>query len=58
MTSIRKHTEEAMGGKPVNHTLHDLCISSCLQVPALAAFDDEINPFFFKLGLVVLSQQW
>jgi hypothetical protein len=33
--SIRKQAEQAMGNKPVSSTLHGLCISSCLQVPAL-----------------------
>jgi hypothetical protein len=33
--SIRKQAEQAMGSRPVSSTLHGLCISFCLQDPAL-----------------------
>jgi hypothetical protein len=36
--SIRKQAEQAVESKPVSSTLHGLCISSCLQVPALCEF--------------------
>ena len=36
--SIRKQAEQAMRNKPVSSTLRGLCISSCLQVPALLEF--------------------
>ena len=36
--SVRKQAEKAMRNKPVNSTLHGLCISSGLQVPALFEF--------------------
>jgi len=36
--SIRKQAEQAMRSKPVSSILHGLCLSSCLQVPALLEF--------------------
>jgi hypothetical protein len=36
--SIRNQAEQGRGSKPVNSTLHGLCFSSCLQVPALCKF--------------------
>jgi hypothetical protein len=52
--SIRKQAEQAMGSKPAIAPLQGLCISSCLQVPALLeflawlpsvmAYNVEINP--------------
>jgi len=36
--SIRKVAEQAMGNMPASSILHGLCISSCLQVPALFEF--------------------
>ena len=38
LDSVRKQAEQTMGSKPVSSTLHGLCISSCLQVPALLEF--------------------
>jgi hypothetical protein len=38
LDSIRKQAEQAMMSKPVSSTPPDLCISSCLQVPALCEF--------------------
>jgi hypothetical protein len=38
LSSIRKQAEQARGSKSVSSTLHGLCISSCLQVPALCEF--------------------
>ena len=54
--------EWALGSKPVSSTLHVLCISSCLQVPALTSFNDgynmkiwdEINSFLTKSLLIIL----
>jgi hypothetical protein len=34
----KKAAEKAMKSKPVSSTLHGLCISSCLQAPALLEF--------------------
>jgi hypothetical protein len=36
--AIRKQAELAMMSKPVNSTLRGLCVSSCLQVPAMFEF--------------------
>jgi len=36
--SIRKQAEQARGSKPVSSTPYGLCISYCLQVPALLEF--------------------
>ena len=42
--STRKQAEQAMGSKAVlSNTPHGLCFSSCLQVPALTTFDDELS---------------
>ena len=61
---IRKQAEQAMGSKPVSSTLHGLCISSCLQVPALLvpvltpSTDGlgvhQMNSFFCNLLLVMV----
>ena len=32
---IRKQAKQARKSKPISNTLHGVCISSCLQVPAL-----------------------
>jgi hypothetical protein len=37
----KMQAEKTVRDKPVRSTLHGLCIISCLQVPALTAFDDE-----------------
>jgi hypothetical protein len=36
--SLRKQAEQAKKSKPVNSTLHSLCIRSCLQAPPLLEF--------------------
>lgn len=36
--SLRKQAERAMWSKPVSSALHDFCISSYSQVPALSGF--------------------
>ena len=38
MGSIRKETDQAVESKPVSSILHGLCISACLQIPALLEF--------------------
>jgi hypothetical protein len=35
---IRKQAKQARKSKPISNTLHGVCISSCLQVPALFEF--------------------
>jgi len=35
--SMRKQAEQARGNKSVSTLLHGLCISSCLQDPALSS---------------------
>jgi hypothetical protein len=39
--SIRKQIEQQWGASQEAAPLHGLCISSCLQVPALTSFFDE-----------------
>jgi hypothetical protein len=38
LSSIRQQAEQGRGSKPEVTFLHGLCISSCLQVPALLEF--------------------
>ena len=54
--SLRKQIEQVRVNKPISSTLHGLCISSCLQVPALSKLDKPFPPNLL-FDHVVLSQQ-
>jgi hypothetical protein len=41
--AMKKQAEQALRTKPGAALLHELCISSCLQVPALTAFGGELR---------------
>lgn len=50
---IRKQAEQVTENKPIGIVAHDLCISCCLQVPALTTLTER-KPFLPKLVLVAV----